>query len=383
MTDESANDPATTGEPTTRAEVVDAAVADPGVPDAAAAPPSPLARARIEERLVGDRSAALVLAHLHLRLGSLSLARAELETLAGRDALDDAGLVDLTEARWRTGDVTGAGEAAAAILGEDDDGPLVVLVVATEAALLRGRPSEARRYAEKAMVVAGGGIDAVFAGMPRGPVWPTDRTTLSQPAPTLFDGPEHRRASGGRGLPRARPQPAADEVAVAGTPSGSAAAAGIGSGVAGDQGTSLDDAAERSVEPATIALWSALEGPGSIAATGRPEPSDGVAAGAPTSEPELPSGDQALVDGRAALAAGDLDGAASQLALALRLTPALASAVIDAIDGRTERGLAFVRGDAYRLVGREREARRAYADAIGPLTPPRPPVDPPPEGDPA
>ena len=85
------------------------------------------------------------LAHLHLRLGSLALARAELETLAGRDALDDTGLVDLAEARWRTGDVAGAGEAAAVILGDGDDGPLVALVVAAEAALLRGRPSEARR----------------------------------------------------------------------------------------------------------------------------------------------------------------------------------------------------------------------------------------------
>ena len=41
------------------------------------------------------RDADLVLAGLHLRLGALALARAELETLAGRDALDDDGLTDL------------------------------------------------------------------------------------------------------------------------------------------------------------------------------------------------------------------------------------------------------------------------------------------------
>ena len=59
----------------------------------------------------------LVLAHTHLRLGSLALARAELETLAGARRLDTPGLVDLAEARWRTGDLTGAGEAAGGARG--------------------------------------------------------------------------------------------------------------------------------------------------------------------------------------------------------------------------------------------------------------------------
>ena len=61
-------------------------------------------------------AADLVLARLHLRLGSLGLARAELETMAGRNGLDDEGIRDLAEARWRTGDLPGAGEAAAAYL---------------------------------------------------------------------------------------------------------------------------------------------------------------------------------------------------------------------------------------------------------------------------
>ena len=50
---------------------------------------------------IATRHPDLVLARLHLRLGSLALARAELETLAGQDALDGEGLVDLAEARWR------------------------------------------------------------------------------------------------------------------------------------------------------------------------------------------------------------------------------------------------------------------------------------------
>ena len=53
----------------------------------------------------------------------------------------------------------------------------------------------------------------------------------------------------------------------------------------------------------------------------------------------------------------------SILALVLRLRPALAPAVLDLVGDRTRR-LALVRGDAYRLVGREPDARQAFADAL-------------------
>jgi hypothetical protein len=46
----------------------------------------------------------------------------------------------------------------------------------------------------------------------------------------------------------------------------------------------------------------------------------------------------------------------------------LAPAVLDLVADRRDRELAFVRGDAYRLVGRELDARRAYAGA-GPPAP--------------
>jgi hypothetical protein len=62
--------------------------------------------------LAGERDIDLVVARLHVRLGSLQLARAELEEMAGKGTLDDEGLLDLAEARWRTGDLAGAGEAA-------------------------------------------------------------------------------------------------------------------------------------------------------------------------------------------------------------------------------------------------------------------------------
>ena len=101
------------------------------------------------------RAIELVLAHMHLRLASLALARVELETLAGLGGLDTHGLVDLAEVRWRTGDLVGAGEAAAAALRADDVRPdPIALVVAAEAASAVGRPSEARRLATRAIAAA-------------------------------------------------------------------------------------------------------------------------------------------------------------------------------------------------------------------------------------
>jgi hypothetical protein len=334
------------------------------------------------------RPADLTLARVHLRLGCLALARAELETLAGRDELDDAGMVDLAEARWRTGDIAGAGEVASAVLGDGDDGPLITLVVAAEAALARGRPTEARRYSTKAMEGAAGRIDDVFAGMPRGPVWPTDTTTLRLPPPTLFDVPA---------------------VELAAVPGVAIVAAGTG-----DEVVAITDIADPetpgTAEPNTIALWDAeAPAPGSVDAVWEPGPPEPVLPGpdpvhgaptepAPTEPaptPDAEAGGEAFLTGADALDRGDIAIASGQLALALRLSPALAASVLEVIEGRTDRELAFVRGDAYRLVGRESDARRAFAEAVlqgvAPGPSPEPyrdhqpdePSDLAPEGDPA
>ena len=270
------------------------------------------------------RDADLVLAGLHLRLGALALARAELETLAGRDALDDDGLTDLAEVRWRTGDLVGAGEAAAAIL-DGDDGPVVALVVAAEAAMGRGRPSEARRYADRASALAGATLDALFAGMPRSPIWPADPAAVPPTAAALFDVP----AVG----------PASRAVA------GAAASAGAG-------GPDADGAAAAAP---SIGLWDA-----------DPDAEAALAEGGP----DLPIGGDELVLARAALDDGHAADAAIHLAFVLRLTPALAPAVLELLGDDRRPELALVRGDAYRLVGLEAEARQAYADVPRPA--PRP-----------
>ncbi len=134
----------------------------------------------------GGRPAALRIAGLHLRTGQHALARAELEALAGRGRLDETALLDLAEVRWRSGDLSGAGDAANALLARGSEAPLA-LVIATEAVASAGRPIEARRLASRALAVVEGPLDPLFAGMPRATIWPA----VLSPMPTA-DAPRRR-----------------------------------------------------------------------------------------------------------------------------------------------------------------------------------------------
>jgi hypothetical protein len=264
------------------------------------------------------READLAMARLHLRLGSLSLARAELEALAGKDGLDDEGILDLAEVRWRTGDLAGAGEAATARLETNPD-DVIALVIAAESQADLGRPSEARRLAGRALNHFDGPIDSIFAGMPRSSIWPIDASTPVEPAGELFeDLPRPRGSLFARSAPA---EEATDKAAESGGPA-AASSAGEASGQS---------------------LWEAHE--------------DTIA-------PILPDSGELLSRARAALDAGRPGQAAAALALALRAESGLAPTVLDLIAGRQEPVLALVRGDANRIVGHEAEALRDYAAAV-------------------
>ena len=158
-----------------------AQVAEPAQPepapgdDAASGAPAPAADPAAPVTVAGPagRPMGLRLARVHLRSGSLVLARAELEAFAGRGVLDEDALVDLAEVRWRTGDLPGAGEAANAAISRGREDALA-LVIAAEAVAAVGRPGEARRLAGRALKVVDGPLDPLFAGMPRSTVWPVD-----------------------------------------------------------------------------------------------------------------------------------------------------------------------------------------------------------------
>ena len=280
------------------------------------------------EAVVGGltRSMDLVLARAHLRLGSLTLARAELEALDASGRLDTDGMLDLAEARWRTGDLVAADAAANTVLATDEPGPLALLIAA-EAAAVDGRPGEARRLASRAIELAGGSIDALFAGMPRAGVWPTDAAEPAPIAGTLF-----HRETGNWSVT---------------TPPGERAQA-----TAGFEGVPVAVvAAPRGPEvgyatTTTLTLWGGDAG-SEIEAASQPEPTEELQAA------------------RAALANGALDEAALRFSLALRAAPALAPAILEATGGARSAALILVRGDAYRSLGHEMESRQAYAVAAG------------------
>jgi hypothetical protein len=238
--------------------------------------------------------------------------------MAGRNALDDQGIRDLAEVRWRTGDLAGAGDAAAAYLeGEPDD--VLTLVIAAEMQAHLGRPGEAKRLAGRALAESSGPIDALFAGMPRSSVWPVDTGGPVEQAPLLFAD---------LGVPAATWAVAApDEATPADRSEGEEA------GAAGPAG----------LEAVGPGLWEAHEG---------------------TIAQALPDPTELLARARIALDADRPGQAAAGLALALRAEPALAPAVLDLIAGRPEPVLALVRGDAHRIVGHEAEAMRDFAAAV-------------------
>lgn len=268
-----------------------------------------------------DRPAVLRVAGLHLRTGLLQLALAELEALARRDALDDAGLGDLAEARWRTGDLEAAGVVAADLV-ERGSSSALMLAIAAEAVAADGRTTEARRLAARALEAVEGPLDSLFAGIPRHAIWPD--------APVETEGP-----------------------ATVSTPARLSTGLPARAGVAGSQ-----------LEHATS---EGAAGVGSAPIAGE----DAAAEHEIAAKDEASAAAGAYADGRGALAAGDAARAARQLGVALRLDPGFADQVLEAVGARpTDPGLALLAGDALRIVGREQEALAAFevareADASG------------------
>lgn len=293
-----------------------------------------------------ERTTDARLARLHLRTGALGLARAELETLAGRGTLDDDALLDLAEVRWRTGDLAGAGDAARAFLATGREDALGY-VIGCEAAAALGRPGEARRLATRAIETADRPLDAFFAGIERCPVWPTD-ADRGEPAAMLF--PTGPAQGGGARRPEDDRRPA---VGTAGPWS-----------AGGEPGVGARDAPADDAPARDAAAWDWAEGAGAAAggaALVEPRLWDDDPAGLSDAEP--PDAEAELRAAREALASDDPGSAGLHLALALRLDPTLALAVLEVAGRHADPGLDVVRGDALRMAGRDAEAWAAYTDA--------------------
>jgi len=144
----------------------------------------------------------LRLAQLHLRLGQLSLARAELEDLALHEGLDTGGLASLAEARWRTDAADAAVDAARAHLAAGGaDG--VAICIAAEAAAAAGDGQAAQELMARLRALDAGQIDILFAGMPQRAAWPVSPDAAVEAAGLAAPG-------SGLGRPIAGPGPAGE-----------------------------------------------------------------------------------------------------------------------------------------------------------------------------
>jgi hypothetical protein len=263
----------------------------------------------------------LRVARVHLRLGQLTLARAELEDLWRQDALDVDGVAALAEARWRTGDAAAAAHAAFTHLdaGGSDE---VAICIAAEATAAEGRPSEARQLMDRLPLADATTLDALFAGMPRRAFWPAgpvDRSDLD----------ELRRGAGVRGSPTQRP---------------ALAATGAGTDVPSDM-RAIPGPRE---VIAAIGETQAYPAPTAAASPARPRRVRGQLE--PAAEVERAREELGTRPERALL----------RLSLVLRHDPTYAPVVLEILHLRREPTAALVRGDAQRLLGRHLEAEAAF-----------------------
>ena len=305
-----------------------------------------------------DLSLQIRLARIHLKTGSLTTARAELETLASRDGLDTAALLDLAEVRWRTGDLAGAGDAAIAYLADGGTGALG-FVIAAEAAAMANRQADARRHTEEALARDLSDLDPVFAGMTRRAMWPPSVWSVAATAGSA-DAPA-----------------AAAEVAP-GAPAGALAETAEWVG-------ELPEAAPVSALDSGTTTTNTVGGPrngvelaGADAGNNLNEPiagSSAITAESPFAQAPVADGTKNVVEagsevaaGRSRLEANDAIIAALHFGVAIRLAPELAGDVLVAIGERQDLPLQLVRGDALRLLGLESDAGKAYvslANALG------------------
>jgi len=307
-----------------------------------------------DPRLVREHALDLRLARLHLRTGSVQLARAELEALAVLKALDVDAHLDLAESRWRAGDLVGAGDAVVEYLeGGGDEG--LAYVIAAEASAAMGRVGDARRLARRALDRLTLPLERVFAGQPRSEVWPGPTDAEVQPVSTLFASPGPEPMRGGR-------------IGLSGAPAASSGHVRpldplLASGQMDpweSPPTSTGSASEATpYEALSLGLdLERVENP-------RPAPVPFGAGPAARSRGSEAFDPVAELDGaRRSIEAGDLERAGVRLALVLRARPALAPAVLDL--ARDVRGPVFdlVRGDALRMTGNEAAAQDAFAAAI-------------------
>jgi len=313
------------------------------------------------------------LARVHLRTGSLSLARVELEKLAGLGLLDAASMFYLAEVRWRTGDLAGAGTAASAYLA-GGGGEALGFVIAAEAASVADRPAEARRHAGRALERSHVSLETYFAGIPRRLTWPQEAGA----SPVLPARPVARKGGDAKSGPRKRsagePAPTRSESAAASRPCAVDTPASA-TDTSAPTDTSSSISPEAPGVPATPTVPPAPAASPQSIAPDAPAPQAPAADSTPIPDNRVEAGVEVRL-GIEALRSQDLLMAALHFGVALRLTPSAATDVLDAIGDQHGLPLDLVRGDALRSLGHQMAADEAYQSVAAELRAPAPVLSP-------
>lgn len=271
--------------------------------------------------------------------------------MAGAGTLDREALADLAEVRWRSGDLEGAVEAARAHQASGGGEPMAHLILA-EDLHQRGHEHDAHQHAAVVIAQVGAAIDMLFAGEPRGDLWP--------PAD---DGWMDRRAD---------------------SPGCCGLLVGGGEVAAPDPGTwTAVPLGQATLVPSTIQQERHAMGPAAPSfapgrpMSSRPSPTAAAVMSGRAAGDELQAAERAVAEGR-------IPAATERLAILLRQDQALAPVILT-IASQTaaamppgSAGLAAVhvlRGDAFRILGRETEADAAFAQARQALSPGPPPKE--------
>jgi hypothetical protein len=211
---------------------------------------------------------------------------------------------------------------------------MAALILAEDLARL-GQLADAGRFAEYVLVRSGGAADQLFAQEPRSAAWPPeDRGWMAQGA----DAPGHWGLLVG-----------GSEVSAPTVETWRLAPITVAAATAGPAGLAE--------EPVPMGRG------GAVAVSGPPSTTAIVMSGRLAGE-ELEQVDRSL-------RAGDVRAATSRLAVLLRLDPALAPVILSTAEraaaarpaGGDLSAVHLVRGDAYRILGRENEAAAAYRRA--------------------
>jgi hypothetical protein len=289
-----------------------------------------------DQAATAHREADARLARVHLRGGLLTLARASLEQMAGAGTLDREAMADLAEVRWRSGDLEGAADAARAHQASGGDEPLAALILAEDLARL-GNDAGADELAAGVRERVGGAIDVLFALEPRASLWPD-----ADDGAMIIDA----AAPGRWGLL-------------------------VGGSEVAHPGPTTWELAPVIQPPEAVAVGAAATGPAVPQGRGGlGQPGGASSTAAVVMSGRLAGDELGLVE--RSLARGDVTGASQRLSVLLRLDPALAPVILSEADraaasappgSRDLSAIHLVRGDAYRSLGRDIEAKAAYEQA--------------------